>query len=264
MKQHKTFRGSGREALAYAALSIGTFLVLWQLLVTFTEMKRVMPGPVAVITSLGQAFVQSIGPHILPVHILYSLKRVFIGYLLACLIGIPLGILMGCSKLGEAIIKPLFELLRPIPGLAWIPLAILWFGIDEAPKYFIICVSATVSILLNTYSGARQTDPMLVGAARMLGANEFQIFLNITLPASVPQIFAGLQVGLSSSWMAVIAAEMIRSSEGSGWIIITGMESGNTLQILVGMFSIGIVGLLLAGLLRTLERRLCAWNPQGK
>ena len=86
--------------------------------------------------------------HIFPLHILASLKRVFVGYFLACIIGIPLGILMGCSKTGKAIVKPIFELLRPIPGLAWIPLAILWFGIGETSKYFIICVSAIVSIIL--------------------------------------------------------------------------------------------------------------------
>lgn len=191
-------------------------------------------------------------------------EKVFVGYFLACIIGITLGILMGCSKTGKAIVKPIFELLRPIPGLAWIPLAILWFGIGETSKYFIICVSAIVSIILNAYAGASQVDQTLVGAARMLGAKPAQIFLYITLPASVPQIFAGLQVGLSSSWMAVIAAEMIRANEGAGWIITTGMESGNTVQILAGMISIGLVGLLLASLLRLIERGLCSWNIQGR
>ena len=134
----------------------------------------------------------------------------------------------------------------------------------ETSKYFIICVSAIVSIILNAYAGASQVDQTLVGAARMLGAKPTQIFLYITLPASVPQIFAGLQVGLSSSWMAVIAAEMIRANEGAGWIITTGMESGNTVQILAGMISIGLVGLLLASLLRLIERGLCSWNIQGR
>lgn len=251
------------ETAVYAILAIAVAFVAWDILVKFTEMKKVMPGPVSVIQALLRAFTEPIGAYILPVHILFSLRRVFIGYFLACVIGIPLGILMGCFKTADAAIRPIYELLRPIPGLAWIPLAILWFGIDETPKYFIICISAIMSIILNTYSGAKEVDPVLVGAAKMLGANNFQMFVNVTLPASVPQIFAGLQVGLSSSWMAVIAAEMIRSGEGSGWIIITGMESGNTVQILVGMISIGLVGLLLASMLRMLEGGLCAWNKQG-
>jgi len=252
------------ESLVFAVISILCFLIIWGFFVEFTALKKVMPPPQDVIKAFVSALTNQIGEHNLPAHILFSLRRVFTGYFLACVIGIPLGIFMGCFKSGEAIIRPVYELLRPIPGLAWIPLAILWFGIGEAPKYFIICISAVMSIILNTYSGAKQTDPTLVGAARMLGANDFQMFFNVTLPSSVPQIFAGLQVGLSSSWMAVIAAEMIRSSEGSGWIIITGMESGNTLQILVGMVSIGLVGLLLASLLRVIEGGLCSWNPQGK
>lgn len=222
-----------------------------------------MPAPLEVFAAFFRSFVNPIGTVTLPFHLFYSLKRVFIGYALACVIGIPLGVLMGCSRMAEAIVKPIFELLRPIPGLAWIPLAILWFGINEEPKYFIICVSAIVTIILNSYSGAKQTDQVLVGAAKMLGANNMQIFWNITLPASVPQIFAGLQVGLSASWMAVIAAEMIRSSEGAGWIITTGSESGNTVQVLIGMISIGLTGLVLASALRAVERSLCKWNIQG-
>ncbi len=260
----KILRKSKSEAISYGIFSIVGFVLLWALLVEFTDVKKVMPNPFIVFEALMKSFTNAIGTQVLPVHILYSLKRVFTGYILACIIGIPVGIIMGYSKLGEAIIKPIFELLRPIPGLAWIPLAILWFGIGETPKYFIICVSASVSIILNSYSGAKQADEVLIGAAKMLGANKLQIFLNITLPCAVPQIFAGLQVGLSSSWMAVIAAEMIRSGEGTGWIITTGMESGNTVQILVGMVSIGVVGLLLANLLRSIERRLCSWNIQGK
>lgn len=248
----------------YFCVSLIGLILIWELAVKLTDLSKVMPAPFEVFAFLGKSLTENIGNKILPIHILESLKRVFIGYALACVIGIPVGIIMGCSETGRAIIKPIYELLRPIPGLAWIPLAILWFGIGEKSKYFIICVSAIVSIILNTYSGAKDVDPILVGAAQMLGANKWQIFLNVTLWASVPQIFAGLQVGLSSSWMAVIAAEMISAREGAGWIIITGMESGNTVQILAGMISIGLVGLLLATALRNLERGLCSWNIQGK
>lgn len=264
MKKKPGFRDSRTETVCYFCLSLVGLLLIWELAVRFTDLSRVMPSPLEVFAFLGKSFLQDIGSKILPFHIWASLKRVFIGYFLACAIGIPVGILIGCSESCRAVIKPIFELLRPIPGLAWIPLAILWFGIGERSKYFIICISAIVSIILNTYSGARQVDPILTGAAQMLGADKWQIFLNVTLPASVPQIFAGLQVGLSSSWMAVIAAEMISANEGAGWIIITGMESGNTVQILAGMISIGFVGLILATTLRNAERRLCIWNIQGK
>lgn len=245
-------------------LSLLCFFIIWQFFVMSTAVGVIMPSPIQIIKAIVKACRVPIGAKILPVHILFSLRRVLIGYLLAIIIGIPLGILMGCSKVGEAIIRPIFEVLRPIPGLAWIPLAILWFGIGEKSKYFIICISALVSILLNTYEGAKSVDNTLVGAAEMLGANKLQVFALITLPASVPYIFAGLQVGLSSSWMAVIAAEMIRSSEGTGWIITTGMDAGDTVQILVGMISIGFIGLILANVLRKLENLLCSWRIQGK
>lgn len=264
MTRKKKIVDSRMETVICFCGSLIALIVIWQLAVSYTSLKEVMPSPGQVLMFAGSSMVNPIGNDILPFHILASLKRVFIGYFLACVIGIPVGIIMGCSRTGKAIIKPIFELLRPIPGLAWIPLAILWFGIGESSKYYIICVSAIVSIILNAYSGAEQVDPTLTGAARMLGAGPVQIFFYITLPSSVPQIFAGLQVGLSSSWMAVIAAEMIRADEGAGWIITTGMESGNTVQILVGMISIGLIGLILATLLRLLERGLCAWNIQGR
>ncbi len=264
MRKKIRFQNTKAETAVYFCASLTGLLLIWYLAVRYTNLNKVMPSPFEVFAFVGSSFVKNIGSRILPFHILASLKRVFVGYFLACIIGIPLGIILGCSRTGKAVIKPIFELLRPIPGLAWIPLAILWFGIGESSKYFIICVSAIVSIILNSYSGASQVDPILTGAAKMLGARPIQIFFYITLPSSVPQIFAGLQVGLSSSWMAVIAAEMIRASEGAGWIITTGMESGNTVQILSGMISIGLVGLLLASLLRLMERGLCAWNIQGK
>lgn len=252
-----------REGLIYALLSIFAFLSIWQGAVVFTEIKKIMPDPISVFTAFYNALFEPIGEKIILEHVLASLLRVFSGYFLACLIGVAIGIIMGCSKIAEAVIKPVFEVLRPIPGLAWIPISILWFGIGEGAKVFIICVSASVSIVVNAYNGAKSVDPVLIGASRMLGANQFQQFFYIILPSSVPSIFAGLQVGLSASWMAVLAAEMVRSSEGVGWIIITGMEGGDTVQILVGMISIALVGLLLATLLRAIERRLCEWNIRG-
>ena len=193
----------------------------------------------------------------------FSLYRVLIGYGLCAISGIILGILMGQIRVIDAIIRPVFNLIRPIPGVAWIPLAILWFGIGETTKHFIIFMGGFANVLLNTYEGTKTVDPKLVGAARMLGANRRQVFTYIVLPATVPYIFAGLQVALSTCWMAVLAAEMVCATEGVGFLINAGMGAANTTQILVGMVSIGIVGLLLASFMRWLERRLCAWKIKG-
>lgn len=240
-----------------------SLLVLWQIISMIIPNKNALPSPILVWTDFFESFVNPIGPRTILGHIGVSLLRVMIAYVLAASIGIFLGLLTAVSKMADAIIRPIFELIRPIPPLAWIPMAIIWFGIDETTKYFIIFIATFPTILLNAYTGARSVDPILIGAGQMLGANQRQIFLTVILRGAVPQIFAGLQVALSSGWMAVLAAEMVRSMDGVGWVIIRGMEVGDTVQILVGMVAIAIVGFLLAQMMHELERRLCEWNTQG-
>jgi NitT/TauT family transport system permease protein/sulfonate transport system permease protein len=252
-----------REALFWAMAGLVLLLVVWQLIATATAEKGILPPPLTVFIAFVKALVVPIGKFTVFQHVAFSLYRVFFGYCIAAVTGIALGLTMGWSRVVEALVKPLFELLRPIPPLAWIPMGILWFGIGETTKYFIIFIATFMTITLNAYRGAQKVDPVLIGAARMLGASQRQVFFAIVLPSSIPQIFAGLQVALSSGWMAVLAAEMVRSSEGAGWIIIRGMEIGDTTQIIVGMISIGIVGFALATLMRWLEGRLCSWNVQG-
>ena len=259
-KQNKSALVKRILNLRWTAAALLFVLALWQLLVSCTSASRTTPPPAPVIQYFLRAFFVPIGKYTMPVHILWSLERVMIGFLSASVLGIIVGVCMGRFRTFEAIIKPIFELLRSIPPLAWIPLAILWFGIGELPKYFIIFIGAFTSVTLNAYDGARSVDPELIGAGRMLGANEGLIFVKIVLPHCVPHIFAGLQVALSTSWSAVLAAEMIRSSEGLGWIIITGNNTGNTTQIMAGMIAIAIIGLLLISIMRGLERGLCAWK----
>lgn len=251
------------KSLLFGTLGIITLIVIWQIISTVITNKNALPSPQIVFSAFIRAMIVPIGPMTLPLHIGMSLLRVTIGYVVAAFLGITMGLLMAWSKTINAVIKPVFELVRPIPPLAWIPMAIIWFGIGETTKYFIIFIATFTTITLNAYSGAKRVDPVLIGAGKMLGSSQKQIFFRIVLPSAVPQIFAGLQVALSSGWMAVLAAEMVRSMDGAGWIIIRGMEVGNTTQILVGMIAIGIVGFLLATIMRLVERRLCAWNIRG-
>ena len=240
--------------------SIFLFLVFWAVVVALTPVKKFIPPPNAVLANFLNSFVSTIGKHTLTSHILISLRRVMMGYAIGALTGLVFGLVMGVSKVGRAIINPVFEIVRPIPIIAWIPLAIIWFGIGEMPKYFITFLATYANVTLNTYAGVVSVDETLIGASKMLGANKFQTFLWVIYPAAVPNIFAGLQIALSTSWMGVLAAEMIRSNEGVGWIIIMGQERGNTVQIMMGMLAIGIVGLLLSVVMREFEGRLCAWN----
>lgn len=248
------------EKSVYAALAIATFFLAWAFITTFTAARETTPGPVQVIRLLFTSFFEPIGRYTIYGHLYYSLRRVLVGYTVAAVSGIVVGISMGTSRYAEAIIKPLFELIRPIPPIAWIPLVILWFGVGELPKYAIIFIGSFTNITLNAYTGAQRVDPTLIGCARMLGTSDRDIFLRVILPSSLPQIFSGMQVALSTAWMAVLAAEMVGAQEGCGWIILRGSDTTNIPLVLVGMVVIGVVGLVLATLMREAERRLCSWN----
>ncbi len=248
------------EKTLYAVAAIAFFFLLWWFLTTFTPVKETTPGPIEVLQLLLTSFYTPIGSEVIVGHLLVSLRRVLVGFSVATIIGIVLGIAMGTSRWAEAIFKPIFELLRPIPPIAWISLVILFFGIGETSKYILCGIGAFTNVTLNAYTGAQNVDPELIGCARMLGTSERDIFFRVILPSCTPQIFAGMQVALSTSWMAVLAAEMVGAQEGCGWMIQRGSDTLNITLVMVGMIVIGLVGMFLAALMRTIERRLCSWN----
>lgn len=262
---NKRFQDAKRyEKAICAVISIFFFLCIWQMVVTYTKVGIVMVGPFTVFKKFVTSMVVPIGSNTIQSHILWSLSRVMTGFALGSLAGIALGVLMGWNKPLEALFRPLYELIRPIPPIAWIPLSIVWFGLGEPSKYFLIFLSAFSNITMNAYAGVRAVDPVLMGAAKMLGANDRQVFSTIVLPSCVPHIFAGLQIAIGSAWATVVAAEMVRSSEGVGWVIIKGQDSNSTVQIMVGIVAVGIVGFILAVLMRRIEAKLCSWNVRGK
>lgn len=251
-------------AFLYSAVGLIVFLICWQLLVMFTNVGLIFPSPIAVLQRLASFTGKTIGKHMLYVHIGYSLLRVTIGYLIAAALGILVGLIMARSPLGNAIIRPLFAMIRPIPGITWMPLFILWFGTGWITQLGIIFVAGFSHMVLNTYAGASRADPTLVGAARMLGASQTQVFYKVILPSAVPYIFSGLQVALSSCWMAVLAAEMMSATEGIGWMIVSGQNNSDIEQVLVGVIIISVIGLILASIMRGAEKKLCAWSIRGK
>lgn len=257
----KTLLTIARDS-SYAVISILTFLILWAVGVHNSEIKVVMPGPWEVIVEFLDSFIHPVGRHTMVIHILYSLMRVIPAYIVGSLAGIVLGILMGWYQPVNSIFRPVYELIRPIPPIAWIPISIVWFGIGEGSKWFLIFLAAFVPVTLNSISGARSVDPLLIKCGEMLGASKQHIFKTIVLPFSVPYVFSGLQVGLAGSWATVVAAEMIRSTEGVGWIIISSMDTNDVTQSLVGIMGIGIVGFLLATIMRKVEDYLCAWTKR--
>lgn len=255
-------KNSKQNRIAAAFISITIFLIIWQLLTMFTSVGILMPSPVVSLTAFFKSFIEPIGRYPMYLHIYWSLMRVLPFYVIGSVVGIVLGITMGWYKPVAAIFRPIFEVFRPIPPIAWIPIAIVWFGIGEGSKWFLIFLASFMNVTMNSYAGAKSVDPVLVSCSKMLGASDRKIFSSVVLPSSVPYIFAGLQVGLSSSWATVVAAEMIRSSEGVGWIIISSQETNNSVNTLVGVIGIGIVGFILAIIMRGVEAKLCVWTKR--
>jgi NitT/TauT family transport system permease protein/sulfonate transport system permease protein len=240
-------------------LSMSIFLIIWQVLHLIIG-GDFLPSPVQVFKEAQRMFSVKIGGNTVWMHIYYSLRRVVIAYLLGAATGIPIGMYMGWNLTFDKIVKPVFEVLRPIPPIAWIPIAIIWLGIGEAPKIFICYVGAFVIFVLNSYTGMRYTDPLLIAAARTYGATRHQQLFNVAIPASMPSVFAGVQNALSMSWMCVLAAELVGAREGVGFLIIQGMDMYKPSMIMVGMIIIGIIGALLAIILRRFERLVCPWR----
>lgn len=255
--------------LNYMKLLWGTaglvgIVVIWYIAAQTEAMEKLLPNPLSVFGFVFESFINPIGKLTMWQHIGWSLSRVMIGYLLACIVGVVLGFVVGWFKIGEAIVKPFYLVLKSIPSIAWIPIAILWFGIGEQSKYFIIFISTSLIVMTNAIDGVRDVNRDFINVARMLGTKENQIFTKIVFPSAVPQIFSGFQVGLSAAWATVVAAEMVRSSEGVGWIILIGQDSVNMVQIFAGIIVIGVIGLILASAMRWAEAKLCAWNIRGK
>lgn len=245
-------------------LGIAIVIGIWALAYVVTDMGRIFPSPWGVWHALIQAFRYPVGTeYTMWGHLAMSLRRVMIGFGLGAVCGIVLGILIGRSKMVDAIVRPIFEIIRPIPSVAWIPLAIIWFGIKDTAKIFIIFMAAFGGMTVQMYSGARRVDEEVLGVAKMLGASERQTFFNVVLPSCVPYLFTGLHAALSTSWMAVLAAEMVSAREGVGWVITVAQQEPNMELVLAGVVVIAVVGLLLSTIMHNLERFLCRWRVKG-
>lgn len=244
-----------RLGLAITAV-IGAILVWWLLSVSGLIDPVLLPSPAEVVAAL----VQGIQDGSVWVNIWASLLRVVQGFLLGFAVAVPVGVLMGNSRIFRGLVEPLVELVRPIPPIAIIPLAILWFGIGELSKVFIIAYGAFFPILVNTMAGFREVDPVLVRAARTLGASRWQIFRDVVLRSALPFIIVGSRLGMGLAFIVLVAAELIASSEGLGYLINDARYNFRTDRVFLGMILIGILGLILNKVLIEIERRLLRWR----
>lgn len=191
-----------------------------------------------------------------------SLYRVFCGFGLAVVLGVALGTLMGRIRWLDDLLDPLVELLRPISPLALFPLAILWFGIGDGSKVFVIAVAASFPVILNTYAGVRRIDANLVRASQSLGANPRELFTGVILPGSLPDIFTGIRLAWGISLIVIIAAEMVGASSGVGYMVLEAQQTFRTERLFASIIVIGLIGLLTDMGFRALRHACLPWNRE--
>jgi len=187
-------------------------------------------------------------------HIGASLFRVGSGFLLAVAFAVPLGLWMGWVRGAFATLNPIFQMLRPISPIAWIPIAILWFGVGNASPIFLIFISSVFPMVVQTTSGVHTIERRYLRAAGNFGVSRATLFRKVVIPAALPQVIVGMRIGLGVAWLVVVAAEMIALRSGLGYLIIDSRNAGNRYDLVIAaMIIIGLIGLLLDGLMRLLE-----------
>lgn len=257
-----TLRPSRRSLIGL--LTVAAALVVWWILTSLTGLisSARFPAPPEVWDALAQIVSTGYGNGRLHQHVLHSLKLVAMGFAVAVGIGVPLGLLMGYSRKAEALLNPAFLLLRPIPPLAWIPLAIVWLGLDDASKILVIFVSAFVPSVINSYTGVRNIETPIMEAAQMLEIRGWKLVREVLIPGAFPMIFTGLRLSLQASWTTLVAAELIGALYGLGSILNQGAQDIFPAMILVGMMAVAICGALTTALLGKLEDRAMPWQRE--
>lgn len=240
------------------AVSVTAFFILWHLAVVlklagFAE----LPTPVATMSTFLAEYITDLDYWASWV---VSFQRVFYGFVIAQLLGIPLGLLFGTSPRFRGLFFPVFELLRPIPPLAWVPISILFWPTNESSIVFITFIGAFFVIVINVYDGVRNIKNEHIWLARSLGASRLSIFRRIMLPSVIPSIAVGMTLGIAITWNVVIAAEMIASDSGLGRMTWEGYVSSTPEVVLIGMISIGLAGYLSSIVVDWFERRMMPWS----
>ena len=257
----RTRRGIGRRWWV-GALTFAVLLVAWQLVTGTLEWVSPgrLPSPHEVWDALVQINVSGYADARLLEHILHSVKLVLLGFAAAVAIGAPLGLAMGWSRSVEAFFNPAFLLIRPIPPLAWIPLAIVWLGLGDSAKVLVIWFAAFVPVVINAHAGVRAIEPTLVEAARTLGVPRRMLLGEVLIPAAMPLIFTGLRLSLQACWTTLVAAELIGAIAGLGHVLSQSSLDIFPAMIVVGMAAVAACGAGMTALLGVLERRAMPWH----
>lgn len=259
-------RSAGRFAslqpFLFGALSLGGLLILWFAVTAGTGLvaPRVLPSPETVAERFATLLTTSFGGSDLIGHALASLGRWAIGVLSAIAIGLPLGVALAWLPPLRAAVTPVFELLRYIPPFAWVPIAVLWFGASTVTQALVVFIAAFPACVINTQLGVSQVDPILVSAARTLGARSWTTLRRVVLPVAAADAFTGIRIAVSNGWMALVGAELIVGKQGLGFLISQGQVNDSVATIFVGIISIGLLGVLIDVGVRKLQHIALPWR----
>ena len=248
------------QHIAISVLSVAVFFIVWQVAAT---RQWVAPLLLPSLTDIGLTTEELLadGYRQVPLweHIAVSLARALSAFSVAIIIGIPLGLLMGLSEGLSAVLNPFVQFLRPLPKIALIPLAVVWLGIGEASKFFLIFIATFLSVVVGASAAVERSGRSRIRVAQTLGASRWQIFLRVVLPDALPDLFTTVRLSIGIGWTSLIAAEMVAASSGLGWMVINASSYLRTDIVMLGILLLGGIGYLLDLLLLGLQRLTVPW-----
>lgn len=248
--------------IAFSILVLITAGIVWLTLTQWTGLisPSRFPTPQETLASFQMIAFEGYSNGRLHEHVIQSILLVTLGFAVSSVFGVVTGILMGANKRIEVLFNPVFSLLRPIPPLAWIPLAIVWLGLENSAKILVIFVAAYVPSVINTFAGIRSLEVPQREAAAMLGLSLKSYYLEVLIPAALPMIFTGMRLSLQASWTTLVASELVGAMRGLGSILNQAAQDIHPPMILVGMISVAVSGWIMTQGLSLIERRVMPWR----
>ncbi len=249
------------NTLWLSALSIAFFFFVWWLVTAMGWVRPLfVPSPASIVMKFVEIWNNGFTGTPFIEHVLISTARVFGAFLLACVIGLPLGLAMGMSPVIRGIFDPPIEFYRPIPPLAYLPLMIIWFGIGEMSKILLIFLSVFAPVVLGARSGVRSAAIEQIHAAYSFGATRWQVMRYVIMPSALPEILTAMRIGIGFGWTTLVAAEMVAATQGLGYMVLSASQFLQTPVVILGIFIIAIIAFAFDLLMRFLERRLVPWK----
>lgn len=247
-----------------SAMAMAGFVALWALVsVSGLVRAEFLPSPLKLLAAFGEMLQQGYGGSPLAKHVGMSVMRAVSGFLLAVLLGVPVGIYLGRHEVANAVVAPIIGFLRPIPPIAFVTLFVFYFGIGEASKVGLIFMAAFWYVVLNCADGVRSVPHMLIRAGQSMGLTPRQLFLKVIIPAAMPAIMTALRAASSISWTLVVASELLGAQAGLGFIILDSAQYFNIPATFIGIVLIGLIGLVWELALSAIQRRVLHWQGKG-